>query len=141
MTPLVRYIAICAGALLLACGTAENTTSADESWECTADRDGWEQCDGTSVIWCHGVAHGNRSGAHFHEGASCGGEGLSCVELDERTAACSDPASSCEAGYTECDGRDARNCVNGAVASMQCSLAETCQVLDEGARCLRPEQE
>ena len=143
MSSSIRYVVILAATLLLSCGVSDEDedASADDSWECTSEREGWEQCDGGSVIWCHAVAHGDLSDAHFHEGANCEQDGLQCVELDEQVAACSDPASTCEPGFAECAERDARNCLDGQIASMRCPLAETCEVTAEGARCITTSQE
>jgi hypothetical protein len=127
-------------ALLSSCGM-DDGPSADEGWSCESERDGWERCDGSSVIWCHATSHGDLSGAHFHEGTNCGQDGLECVAIDEQTAACADPATTCDMSFAECDDRYARNCVDGRIASMRCSLAETCEVLDEGARCVPAAQE
>lgn len=148
MSPTRLYIAaLCSALILSACGAAEDNSSpqeeepAEEGWSCSAERDGWERCDGASVIWCHAAEHGDYASAHFHEGTNCGEDALNCVELDEQTAACADPGRSCDAGYAECDDRYALNCVDGVVASMRCSLTEACQVVDAGARCLPIEEE
>ncbi|MEO1267395.1 MAG: hypothetical protein AAFX99_04805 [Myxococcota bacterium] len=116
--------------------SGEGVVDSSELWECVDERDGWEQCDGTSVIWCHAVAHGNYDSGHFHEGSNCAEDSATCVELDEQTAACADPAAPCEAGFAECSDRDALNCVEGSIATMRCSLTEMCAVTDEGARCV-----
>ena len=130
-------ISVTCALLLLSCGPEEKTSPPDESaWECTEARDGWERCDEDSVIWCHGGAHGSFSEGHFHEGASCGADALECVELDDRTAACLDSSETCEPGWAECQDREARNCVQGAIASKRCSLTQSCQMLDSGARCV-----
>jgi hypothetical protein len=125
---------------LSGCGEASSDEgsagSDDDLWECTSGRDGWEQCDGKSVIWCHSASHGEFEGGHFHESENCSEDGFSCVELDERTAACANPDTTCSEGFSECDGREARNCVDGTVAAMRCSLAEECRVTDVGARCV-----
>lgn len=126
-----------------ACGPQEKEPAADtqDSWECVMARDGWEQCDAGSVIWCHAVPHGDYESGHFHEGATCSQDGLACVELDGQTAACADESTSCEAGYAECSERDALNCTeDGVVASMRCSLSEMCQVSESGARCISLEE-
>ncbi len=137
MSRLTRYALVLSTAALAACGVAEEPpTQEDEGWSCSEERDEWERCDGASVVWCHAAVHGGYSAPHFHEGTNCGEDAFECVELDDRTAACADPDSSCEDGWSECDGREARNCVEGRIATMRCSLTESCESTDEGARCV-----
>ena len=125
--------------LLWGCGPED--PAPEQAWSCTPPRDGWERCDGTSIIWCHAVSHANFEDGHFHEGTNCDAKGLSCIELDEQTAACSDTQAACDEGYAACDERVALNCVDGATASKRCSLTTSCQVTDQGARCIPLEQE
>lgn len=138
-----KYGACALLVMCLSCGTDTEQTSIpqQEGWSCAAERDGWERCDGESVVWCHAATHGAYDSAHFHEATNCGQDSLACVELDESTAACADSASSCDAGYSACDERNALNCVDGVVASIRCSLTEQCQQVDDGARCVPLGQE
>ena len=109
----------------VACGPAEQEDDlpADDGWSCDTPRDGWERCDGDSVVWCHAVAHGNYSSGHFHEGANCAQDGLECIELTDSLAACADASRPCDAGFAQCDGRQALNCVDGKTTTMRCSLS------------------
>lgn len=122
---------------LTACGPTEEPAelTSPEVWECTGERDGWERCDGDSVIWCHGVAGMGYDGAHFHEGTNCAEDGMTCVRLDERVAACL-TEQPCRDEATRCEDRYAYNCVEGTLAQTRCSLAEDCQVDEQGARCV-----
>lgn len=122
------------------CGPAQDgedveQATAERSWECDAAHDGWEQCDGDSVIWCHAVSNEQYDSAHFHEGTNCAEDGAECIALTEQVAACRDPAASCAPGAAECDERTAINCVDGARATMRCSLTEECAVVDGAAMC------
>lgn len=136
---------ILSACMLLNCGEIEGpdedplegeSSTDQEQWECTGERDGWERCDGDSVIWCHGVAHGEYGGAHFHEGTNCAERSASCVELTEQEAACRDDSSTCSGEDARCQDRYAQNCVEGAWAQKRCSLAEEC-ALDQGlATCI-----
>lgn len=128
---------------IVACVPAEQEDDlpADDGWSCDTPRDGWERCDGDSVVWCHAVVHGNYSGGHFHEGANCAQDGLECIELTDSLAACADASRPCDAGFAQCDGRQALNCVDGKTTTMRCSLSETCQVGPEGARCQPTKQD
>lgn len=115
-----------------ACGDdATDTTTGAESFACTTDRSGWEQCEGGDVQWCHID--------HFHAGARCSALGYACVELSDREASCVDEASTCAVGAFSCDGNTAYNCVEhegeGRFAIEPCGTAKTCLEDAAEARC------
>ncbi len=141
-----RFAALLCCLTCAACGPdvsgANNSTpsSGEDGWSCVTERDDWERCDGDSMIWCHAENHGEYDGGHFHESVNCQDRyGQSCVELDERTAACLDESQACEEGWSACQERDALNCMDGAVATMRCSLTEVCELTGQGARCVSRE--
>ncbi len=121
--------------------TASDTSPSDSynqdiSYECTTDRDGWEQCVGNKVQYCH-IVEGMEP--HFHWGADCAALGYACVETSASTAACLDETSTCAAGTFKCENNSAYNCVmnNGSlsIAIEPCGTAATCQASESEALC------
>lgn len=112
--------------LLLACGGEDETTS-DSTFECTTERDGWEQCVDDTVQWCHALGD-----AHFHAGRNCAEDGLVCAAKN-RVAYCADAAQSCEDGTPgRCEGAQAINCVEGITGFRRCGVGKACEVNDDG---------
>ena len=137
---------ICIGlffCFIAACGPIDQENrQEDQGWSCDSTRDGWRRCDGDSILWCHvgSDGDGRESSGHFHEAVNCAQDGFECIALTDKLAACADASRPCKTGFAECDGRQALNCVDGKTTSMRCSLAQTCQIGSEGARC-QPKQE
>lgn len=103
-------------AALSACGQDET-----ESFECEADKDLWEQCTEGEVRWCHAVGT-----PHFHSGAKCELSGLTCTEISESRAVCTDPSVTCNPGEFRCDGNSAINCIDGLAAIRPCGTLKVC---------------
>ncbi len=104
--------------LLLACSGGDD---GDGNWDCSTEKNLSEQCDEGEVIWCH--AGGT---PHFHGGAKCALANLTCTEVTEDRAVCTDPTLTCTAGEYSCDGNTAVNCVEGVVALEPCGTRKTC---------------
>jgi len=106
-------------------GTDSDT---DTDFECSEDKDGWEQCVDNMVQYCHVV---DGMDPHFHWGADCESLGLECVELSESEAACLDESSDCTVGDFHCEENTAYNCVDhgghGHWAVDPCGTAATCE--------------
>lgn len=112
--------------------TTDETTAA-ESFACTADKAGWEQCTDNMVQWCHAEAGME---PHFHWGANCQDLGQSCVELSGTEAACVDTSSSCSAGEHRCEKETAYNCLaDGHWAVEPCIGTTICHEAAAGAIC------
>lgn len=105
---------------------------AEETFECTDGRDGWEQCVDGSILWCH-VLPG--TAPHFHSGAPCARLGFECVEHGDRRASCVDPESSCSAGESRCENNDALTCLDGRWAIQPCGTSRACHVHEGRAEC------
>ncbi len=103
----------------------------EESFECTTEREGWEQCVDGKVQFCHID--------HFHWGADCATLGYECVELTESTAACLDENSTCVVGEFKCETNTAYNCVDedghGHWAIEPCGTAAYCHEEATEAHC------
>lgn len=116
--------------VLAGCG-GDDPVDPAESFECTTERDGWEQCDGGDVQWCHID--------HFHSGARCSSLGYACVELSESEASCLDEASTCTVGEFKCEDNTAFTCIdhNGAghFAIEPCGTAKLCHEGANDAHC------
>ncbi len=107
---------------LIACGSGDGEP---EPWQCATDTNRWERCDNGEVLWCHAVGT-----AHFHSGAKCALAGLTCTELNERDAVCTDESTTCNPGEFRCDGNSAINCVDGLAAIRPCGTLKVCLVDD-----------
>ncbi len=107
----------------------ENGNENDNGFECTEERDGWEQCVGDRIQWCH-VVHG--MDPHFHWGTDCGQHGLSCVETDDHKAHCVDMNEHCDEGDAFCDHNTAHYCVDGHLAEKPCGTSNVCR--EEGGK-------
>jgi len=108
----------------------------EQSFECTTERNGWEQCVDNKVQYCHIVAGMD---PHFHWGSDCEALGYECVELNESTAACLDESSTCIAGEFKCENNTAYNCVDhdgdGHWAIDPCGTAKHCHEEADEAHC------
>lgn len=105
--------------LVLAAGCGSEEVASE--WACTQDRNLWERCENGEVTWCH--AFGT---PHFHGGAKCALAGLTCTELSERDAICTDDTTTCNAGEFRCDGNSAINCVEGVASIRPCGTLKVC---------------
>lgn len=136
-----KWILVTMGALALGgvggvgCGD-DDSGGGETSFECTVERDGWEQCSGDEVQYCH-IVEG--MDPHFHWGADCGALGFECVEVSESEAVCVDPASSCTVGEHRCEENTAYNCVDhggeGRWAVIPCGTSKTCHDEADEAVC------
>lgn len=111
------FMIVCVGVIATSCGGED----ADTPWECTKDRDLHERCQDGEVIWCHAVGT-----PHFHSGAKCALNGLTCTELSETDAVCTDDTTTCNPGEFRCDGNSAINCVDGLAAIRPCGTLKVC---------------
>ncbi|MBN2670143.1 MAG: hypothetical protein JXX29_00635 [Deltaproteobacteria bacterium] len=80
-----------------------------QTFDCTLERDGWEQCLDNKVQYCH-IVEG--MDPHFHWGADCEALGYACVQLTESEAVCVDDSSTCTAGEFKCEANTAYNCID-----------------------------
>jgi hypothetical protein len=108
----------------------------EQSFECVAARDGWEQCLDNKVQYCH-IVEGMEP--HFHWGADCAALGYACVELSENEAACLDESTTCTAGTFKCENNTAYNCVteegHSHWAIEPCGTAKHCHEEANEAHC------
>lgn len=124
--------------------TSDNEIGLDseKSFECSEDKDGFEQCVEGKVQYCH-VVEG--MAPHFHWGADCETLGYECVELSESEAACLAGSTSCTVGEFRCEENAAYNCVdhggNGHFAFEPCGTAATCHEHKDEARCEQRESD
>ena len=117
--------------------TSSDTSKTDtDSFECAADKDGWEQCVDNKVQYCH-IVEG--MDPHFHWGADCATLGYACVETSASVAVCLDESSTCTADAFKCENNSAYTCVthNGALsfAIEPCGTSATCQTNGATAYC------
>lgn len=114
----------------------DTDAESEESFECTEDRDGFEQCVDNKVEYCH-VVEG--MDPHFHWGADCETLGFECMELSESEAVCLDESTTCTVGEFRCEDNTAYNCVehgdHGHFAVEPCGTAATCHEHDDEAHC------
>ncbi len=114
----------------------------EQNFECTNERDGWEQCVDNKVQYCH-VLEG--TDPHFHWGADCDALGLECMAISESVAVCLDESTHCEAGEFKCENNIAYNCVahgdNGHFAVKPCGTAATCHEHEDEAHCEQAESD
>jgi len=131
-------LALLALLALPACGGDEggDETGGEESFECTTERDGWEQCLDNKVQYCH-IVEG--MDPHFHWGSDCQALGYACVELTGSQAACLDEGSTCTVGEFKCEGNSAYTCVDheghGHWAIEPCGTAAHCHEEADEAHC------
>ena len=108
----------------------------DESFECTTERDAWEQCLDNKVQYCH-IVEG--MDPHFHWGADCQTLGYECVQTSESQAACLDEGSTCTVCEFKCEANSAYTCVDheghGHWAIEPCGTAATCHEEADAAHC------
>lgn len=114
----------------------------DDSFECSEDKDGFEQCVDNKVQYCHIV---DGMDPHFHWGADCEELGYKCMELSKSEAACLDESTSCTVGEFKCEENTAYNCVDhdghGHFAVEPCGTAATCHEHDDEAHCEQQESD
>ncbi|MCK5689390.1 hypothetical protein KAI87_08975, partial [Myxococcota bacterium] len=103
-----------------------------ESFECTTERDDWQQCSANKIEYCHIV---DGMDPHFHWGQDCDALGFECVETTGETAVCVDSSTSCEVGEFECTDNIAYNCIDGAFAVLPCGTANECHEEADAAEC------
>jgi hypothetical protein len=118
--------------LLAGCGEGGKESDAAD-FECTEARAGWEKCTGGKVQWCH-VLEGMEP--HFHWGADCAAQGLTCVAGAAHEAYCVDLEQPCAAGEARCAENVAYTCVDGHQAVTVCGTAATCRAQDSTAFCV-----
>lgn len=125
-------ILACALALYLAgCPASSDDDTTADTFECTEDRAGWEQCVDGAVQWCH-VLEG--MDPHFHWGMDCATDGYDCVEHADHEADCVDPGTTCQDGDFQCDDNVAMNCLDSHFSIEDCGTGE-CQVNAGEAEC------
>ncbi len=107
------------------CGddSSENNEN-NNGFECTEERDGWEQCVDDRIQWCHLVTGME---PHFHWSTDCSELGLSCVETDDHKAHCVDMTQNCDEGDAFCDHNTAHYCVDGHLAEKPCGTSNVCR--------------
>jgi hypothetical protein len=110
-----------------------DTGGTDDDFECSEDKDGWEQCVDNKVEYCH-IVEG--MDPHFHWGADCERLGFECVEISESEASCLDDTQTCTVGDFRCADNTAYNCIEyngeGRWAVEPCGTASTCTAEEGG---------
>jgi hypothetical protein len=134
--PLSIAVVVLAGALT-GCGdgASSQNDAGPTNFECTTERDGWQQCVDNKVQYCHIVSGMD---PHFHWGADCQSLGFTCIEASQNVAGCLDQASICTVGASKCEDNTAYNCLDhdgqGHWAIEPCGTAATCK--QEGTKAL-----
>lgn len=122
--------------LAVSCGDDEAMPVDEETFACTEERDGWQQCVDGAVQWCHVLPD---TPPHFHSGAHCERLGLTCVEHADNRASCVDESTSCSAGESRCsEANEALTCLDGRFTIEPCGTARECHVHDGVAECEEP---
>jgi hypothetical protein len=114
--------------------------AAGTSFQCSEDKNAWEQCVDDKVQYCH-IVTGMEP--HFHWGADCQSLGYQCLELSQQEAACLDEDSTCTVGDTKCEDNTAYQCVDhdgqGHWTVDPCGTAATCREHDGEVHCEKAE--
>lgn len=110
----------------------DDGTDTGETFECSEDKSGWEQCVDNKVQYCHIV---DGMDPHFHWSSDCESLGFECVELSESEASCLDDTQTCTVGEFRCEDNTAYNCIEhdgeGRWTVDPCGTASTCSAEED----------